>query len=85
MYVASFLEKRFGLNAGYFKRAKKQKTKIFAEMIEDQGTLFIKTDPQVTELISQGYISTKLNQDDNLKLFDHILKLTKSTQIGFYK
>jgi len=85
MFLASYIEKRFGLSAGYFKRAKRQNTKLELKIIEQYESLFVLLSDETTDLIKCGYISLKINQDDCVDLFDYIYTMTKSTHIGFYR
>ena len=85
VFFSKYLEKRFDLSNGYFKRAKKQNTKLNAKVFERFGGIFVAVPDEVADKINKGYISTKVNNDDCLGLYDYVFQLTKSTSIGFYK
>lgn len=85
LYAAPFIEKRFGLKSGYFRRALNQNTKMNLEAEELYSMLMLKLPDEIADLIADGYISVKIEDDSSVEMFDHVYDLTKQTRIGFYR
>ncbi len=84
-YVASFLEKRFDLSSGIFKKMLKRKTKTDAKIKVMHGVTFVILPEEAHQHIKDGYISVKIDKTDKQEDYSHIFELTSKTKIGFYK
>lgn len=82
--LAFIVEKKLGLNSGYFNVAYRKGYEIKADMFKEHEHLYVKLNDQIKKLLEQNYICCKISKDE-IKEFDFAISLTKNTLLGFYK
>lgn len=82
--LAFIVEKKLGLNSGYFNVAYRKGYEIKADMFKEHEHLYVKLNDQIKKLLEQNYICCKISKDE-IDEFDFAISLTKNTLLGFYK
>lgn len=87
-FLGTWLADKFGLNTSYFSHAKLYERTTLNAGFDIQkfcGIVFVSVPDDVKKYIRQGYISTKIMQEDDLNDYEYVFELTKNTKIGFWK
>ena len=82
--LAFIVEKKLGLNSGYFNVAYRKGYEIKADMFKEHEHLSVKLNDQIKKLLEQNYICCKINKEE-IDEYDFVIPLTKNTLLGFYK
>lgn len=82
--LAFIVEKKLGLNSGYFNVAYRKGYEIKADMYKEHDHLYVKLNDDVKKLLDANYICCKISKGEEQE-FDYVIALTKNTLLGFYK
>ena len=82
--LAFYVEKKLELNKGYFSIALRKGYEIKASIQNMHGHIYVKLDDEIIKLLKDGFVGAKIKPGE-VDEYDHVIKLTKNTILGFYK
>ncbi|MDD5405999.1 MAG: hypothetical protein PHE73_03535 [Sulfurovaceae bacterium] len=86
-FIGTWLAREFGLPTNYFSIINSKAPKTLHREIDVAmfaGLVFVKLPSKVVEYIRAGYITAKIEPDDDLNMYEYILEITINTKIGFW-
>lgn len=87
-FFGTWLAREFGLPTNYFSIINSKTPTTLNRDIEVKmfaGLVFVKLPPKAVEYVRAGYVSVKLEPNDDLDMYEYILIITAGTKIGFWK